>query len=183
MVLSFPAIRFTVKLCSAFSLFGKPSVEFLGNYWIGFSCICSYLYLIDSNQCHNIRVQLYIHCKLPIKAVFHRQSKKTFCHFDSKLFSLKINFALVQLSLYFFSEKFMIRQVRKKHLSQQCFDLCRNVTFPFRHKWKQSLNLLALQSVTKYYIKLCHVLQVLIKLWRALAWPLSKTVTVVIKLW
>ena len=112
--LSFPPIRFTVKVCFAFSLFGKPSVEFLGYCWISFSCICSLLFLTDSQSVPQYsRLVLYSVQTSNKDCISSSAKEKTFYHFASKLFSLKTNFALVQFSLYFFSEKFIIQQVRK----------------------------------------------------------------------
>ena len=137
-VLSFPPIRFTVIVCSAFSLFGKPSVEFLGYCWKSFYCICSYLFITDSQSTPESSRSALYSMQTSNKSCISSSIKKNFLPFWFKAFQLK-NKLCFSTTYFIFFQKNSWYSKWEKYLSQQCFHLCRNVAFSFRHKWKQSL--------------------------------------------
>ena len=114
MVLSFPLIHFTVKACSAFSLFGKPWVEFLRHCWISFSCICSYLFLGDPQLMPQYSHSALYSNQTSNKSCISLSVKENFLPFCFKVFQLKNKLCFSTIFfIYFFSEKFMIQQARK----------------------------------------------------------------------
>ena len=103
--LSFPPIRFTVKVCFAFSLFGKPSVEFLGYCWISFSCICSLLFLTDSQSVPQYSCLVLYSVQTSNKDYFIISKRKNFLPFCFKAFQLKNKLCFSTIFFIFFFRK------------------------------------------------------------------------------
>ena len=72
------------------------------------------------------------------KSCISSSVKKNFLPFWFKAFQFK-NKLCFSTTYFIFFQKNSWYSKWEKYLSQQCFHLCRNVAFSFRHKWKQSL--------------------------------------------